>query len=65
MTGVPIKEVDIDKIARRLAYLWNLRDKDPRIYSQNRLGQEKEDIYCLYPEAVPLARQYLKELEKR
>lgn len=27
MTGVPIKEVDIDKIARRLAYLWNLRDK--------------------------------------
>jgi len=64
MTGMP-KKANIEIIAKRLAYLLDLRDREPRTYSLNRLGQEKEDIYCLYPEAVPLARKYLKELEKR
>jgi len=59
------KEANIELKARRLAYLLDLRNRNPRTYSQNRLGHEKEEIYCLYPESVPLAMQYLKELEKR
>jgi hypothetical protein len=34
------------QIAERIAYLWKLRDKDPRYYCENRLGEEKEDLYA-------------------
>lgn len=37
-----------DKLIKRLVYLWNLRDTDPRQYTSKRLGKEKEDIYCSY-----------------
>lgn len=57
--------MNIDKIARRIVYLWKLRDDNPALYSSLRLGIEKEELYCLYPEAVLLAREYLKELERR
>jgi hypothetical protein len=65
MTRTSVEEINLDKIAKRLVYLWNLRDRDPKLYSQNRLGEEKEDIYCFYPEAVELARKYYKNFERR
>jgi hypothetical protein len=45
------------KTAKRLAYLLDLRDQDPRRYRELGLGTEKETIYVMHPEVVPLATQ--------
>jgi hypothetical protein len=46
------------KMARRLNYLLNLRDKDPIRYRNIGGGKEKEEFYVRHPEIVPLAVQY-------
>lgn len=37
-----------EKLAKRLCYLWVLRDREPNIYKACNLVYEKEDIYCMY-----------------
>lgn len=52
--------VDLEKIARRLAHILDLREQKPSEYASSGLAREKESIYILYPEAVPMARKYTK-----
>ena len=37
-----------DKLAKRLAYLWHIRDTETKRYMDNHMGYEKEDIYTMY-----------------
>lgn len=50
------------EVAQRLAELWHMREVNPKMYSRNRLGEEKEYIYTMYgsdDEIMRLARDYL------
>ena len=50
-----------EKLAKRLVYLWCLRDTDPRKYLDYKLGHEKEDIYamcCNDREPIEMAYNY-------
>lgn len=49
-----------DKLAKRLTYLWNLRDTNPHQYSARKLGIEKEEIYCAHGSdgTIALAQKY-------
>ena len=46
-----------EDIAKRLVFLWDLREDDFEAYSINELATEKEYIYRAYPDAVTLAYQ--------
>ena len=48
-------------IAKRLTYLRDLSDRNPRLYCRNNLRQEKENIYILKPEAVGIAQNLVRE----
>lgn len=50
-----------EKLAKRLVYLWCLRDADPKKYLDYKLGHEKEDIYvmcCNDREPIEMAYNY-------
>jgi hypothetical protein len=44
-----------DWLARRLAFLWELREIDTTTYITNCLGNEKENLYLFFPDIVPKA----------
>ena len=43
-----LNKAEILKVAQRLAYLWHMREVDPRKYINGRFGVEKEDIYATH-----------------
>ncbi len=51
-----------EKLAKRLVYIWHLRETDPRRYLEQKLNYEKEDIYSIRYDnkisPVELARHY-------
>lgn len=52
-----------EEVARRLAYLLNTRENNPKMYSQNGLGREKEDLMMRYgynDEVMRITRKLLK-----
>ena len=52
-------------IAKRLTYLRDLSDRNPRLYCRNKLGQEKENIYILRPAVVILAQNLTRKMCER
>jgi hypothetical protein len=40
------REQLIDLLAKRLTYIWHIRDTNPERFHQEKLGYEKQDIYA-------------------